>query len=170
MHKWQSNEPELEDDETVSDDETTFAKQKFGNDNQTKLLGLIWDKEKDTLSVKIPETSGIAETKRGVLKFLAAIYDPIGPASPVILCGKVVFRDICLEKYGWDTHLTGDILKRWRSFLINLPTFVTIKRALVPYREEILYVDLHSFGDASKVGTAAVVYAVIYQPSGVLVL
>ena len=49
MHKWQSNEPQLEDDETVSDGETTFAKQKFGNDNQTNLLGLIWDKENDKL-------------------------------------------------------------------------------------------------------------------------
>ena len=34
------------------------------------------------------------------------------------------------------------------------------------HRESIEHIDLHAFGDASKEGTAAVLYAVINQPSG----
>ena len=40
-------------------------------------------------------------------------------------------------------------------------------KRLVENREEILVVDLHAFGDASKLGTAAVIYAVVHQTSGV---
>ena len=166
LHKWHSNETALEDQREEDASEVTFAKEKFGNTRETKLLGYLWDKLRDTLGVNIPEAV-TPETKRGVLMFLAAVYDPLGFVSPVILVGKCIFRDCCEAKIPWDKLLTGDLLKRWHSFLKSLPPSVIVKRALVDYREEITHVDLHVFGDASKLGTAAVAYAVVYQPSGI---
>ena len=169
LHKWQSNVPALEDAKVpVEEGETTFAKQKLGGETQTKLLGLLWDKENDTLSVKIPEPEEIKDdTKKNMLKFNAAIYDPIGLICPVTLRGKHIFREACEAKFAWDAQLTGDVLTKWKLFLKHLPRIATIPRPLAPYRENINYVDLHMFADASKIGTAAVVYAVVHQDSGV---
>ena len=100
LHKWHSNEPDLET--TSSDDEPTFAKQQLENKlnrGKSKLLGLPWDKVQDTLSVVFPaETAEL--TKRGVLANLAKVFDPLGLVSPVMLEGKLIYREICLEKLG----------------------------------------------------------------------
>ena len=54
LHKWQSNVSELEQDEqSVDNEETTFAKQQLG-DKMGNLLGLKWDKKADTIQVIIP--------------------------------------------------------------------------------------------------------------------
>ena len=58
--------------------------------------GLEWDKDKDELSVKFP-TEETELTKRGVLRKLAKVYDPLGLVSPVTLEGKLIFRDVCDE-------------------------------------------------------------------------
>ena len=59
LHKWHSNEPELETE--CENYEPTFAKQQ---------LGLPWDKTEDTLSVTFP-TFPAEITKRGILSNLA---------------------------------------------------------------------------------------------------
>ena len=166
LHKWHSNVASLEENQETTG-ELTFARETFGSDErQTKLLGLMWDKAEDSLSVTIPEEKAVT-TKRGILSFLAAIYDPLGVLSPVILVGKCVFRDCCESKLPWDKSVTGELLKNWQSFVKDLPRSVSFPRALVLHREEISFVDLHVFADASKIGTGAVTYAVIHQPSGV---
>ena len=169
LHKWHSNVKELEDQNSNSaEHSSTFAKQKFeSKDNETKLLGLPWDKEPDTLSIPIPEKES-STTKRGVLKFLAAVYDVPGMMSPVFLLGKNLFRDICDAKLAWDEPLSGDLMKRWMRFLEKLPKEkVTFPRSIIAFREDLDFIDFHAFSDASNVGVAAVVYAVIHQNSGV---
>ena len=168
LHKWQSNVPMLEDQKpTVDDDETTFAKQKLDAETQTKLLGMPWDKVDDTISVRIPETNNVGETKRCILIFLAAIFDLLGFICPVVLRGKHIYRQACESKFGWDTQLTGEVLNSWKHFIKHLPQIATVRRPLAPYRESIKHVDLHLFTDASKIGTAAVVYTIVTQASGV---
>ena len=56
LHKWHSNEPELEDSPDKSADEVTYAKQQLGTTNggECSLLGLPWHKSSDTISVVIP--------------------------------------------------------------------------------------------------------------------
>ena len=54
LHKWNSNVSELEDLPLLSE-EQTFAKVQLGvGVHETKLLGLLWDKELDTLKVSFP--------------------------------------------------------------------------------------------------------------------
>ena len=48
----------------------------------------------------------------------------------------------------------------------SLPKEETIPRPIVKYREPVLNVELHTFGDASTKGVGAVVYSVVRQKSG----
>ena len=168
LHKWHSNEASLEEHGDAPDESSTFAKETFGHqERQTKLLGLQWNKVEDSLSVVIPKREEVENTKRCILKFLAAIFDPLGFISPVTLVGKCIFRDCCEAKIPWDEPVTGELLNRWITFLTSLPNSVAVPRALTSFREPIDFVDLHVFGDASKLGTGTVAYAVVHQPSGV---
>ena len=148
LHKWHSNAPVLESEETQlsSSAEDTFAKQQLGvPSSQTTLLGLSWDKERDVIKIEIP--SGKAEpTKRGIL-------------------GKIAI--ICDVKLPWDANMPPDLQTRWSVWEENLPDHVSAPRSLVKYQEPIEEIDLHTFGDASGQGVAATVVAVVRQSSGI---
>ena len=94
LHKWHSNVPELEGDFSNSSDQT-FAKESLGTrHSEVKLLGLMWDKAKDSLAVVFPQTEELP-TKRVVLRTIAKIFDPLGIVSPVVLIAKIIFRELC---------------------------------------------------------------------------
>ena len=79
LHKWNSNVTELEDppDQEDRDSELSYAKQQLGaQPNESKVLGLVWDKRLDTLSVTFPQND-TPSTKREVLRSLAKVYDPL---------------------------------------------------------------------------------------------
>ena len=94
LHKWHSNEPNLETNNRNSEKELNFAKEHLGTktNKETKILGLNWDKQRDTFRVEIP-TESQRLTKRNILKSLASICDPF--ISPVLLIGKILFRNLC---------------------------------------------------------------------------
>ena len=167
LHKWKSNAPELEQQAKPEDhEEESFAKQQLGTKtSESKLLGLPWDPNADTLSVCFPQQKEEA-TKRGVLSHLAKIYDPLGLVSPMTLSGKFVFRDMCERKLHWDTPIPTDLEKDWKKWSLHLPQLVSVKRTIAPFREAINSIQLHAFGDASSKGVCAAVYAVVNQESG----
>ena len=168
LHKWHSNVKDLQPASDTQTEEETYAKQQLGAPAQgkAKLLGLSWDKGADKLSVTVPEQDA-TRTKRRILGKIAKIYDPIGLASPVTLSGKLIYRDACNDKLAWDTQLPGELSSKWLKWERGLPSQVTVPRSLAAYQEPIDGITLHAFGDASGVGVAAAVYAVVKQPSGV---
>ena len=90
MHKWLSNAVELEPSSDASGAEPeTYAKEQLGVPEQgdTTLLGLAWNKSKDTIGVKFP-TERAEVTKRGILGKVSKVYDPLGLVSPTTLGGK----------------------------------------------------------------------------------
>ncbi|XP_068726487.1 uncharacterized protein [Montipora capricornis] len=96
LHEWHSNAAELEENGTKVEEEESFAKQQLrqpgGRD--VSLLGLSWDKRKDEISVAVPQENVITP-KRGILRKLAKIYDPLGLAASLTLKGKLIYRDEC---------------------------------------------------------------------------
>jgi hypothetical protein len=165
LHKWHSNVKELESP-TTNDEEITFAKQELGDEKpQTKLLGLSWDKSKDSLSVTL-DHEGYGTTKRSVLSQLAKIYDPLGLVSPMTLQGKNLFREMCEARIPWDGELPETSKQRWEEWYTGLPQSYEIPRSLAPHQGLVAAITLHAFGDASKVGVSAVVYAVVEQEHG----
>ena len=169
LHKWHSNAPELEDqcNKPEDNEETTYAKQQLGSTaNESKLLGLAWNKQKDTVSVMFPKEKAIP-TKRGVLGKLARVYDPLGLVLPTTLQGKLIFREACEKRIPWDANLPEKLAKLWEKWESSLPTSISTRRSLAAYREPIDAVELHAFGDTSGHGVSTAVYAVVSRVSGV---
>lgn len=101
MQKWNSNEPHLESENYVLVDlKQMYVKQLLGvKEGESKMLGLLWNKIEDEIAVVFPEEPDDI-TKRGTLRFLDGVYDPLGIASPVTLEGKFRYRQVC------DDHLS----------------------------------------------------------------
>ena len=101
LHKWHSNVPELESAETDQTADQMFAKQQLGTPSrgESSLLGLKWDELRESVTVPTEKANN---TKRGILAKIARIYDPLGVASPLTLCGKLLYCDTCNLKIGWD--------------------------------------------------------------------
>ena len=147
--------------------EKTFAKQQLGESlaGGSSLLGLGWNKERDQIVVSFTEWEAPL-TKRGVLCKLASIYDPLSLVSPMTLVGKCLYGDLCCGKLAWDAKLTGQLKLKWHRWERNLPKQTTTSRAVADHKEPIQDTQLHGFGDASKCGVDAAVYAVVKQKSG----
>ncbi|XP_046863400.1 uncharacterized protein LOC124457160 [Xenia sp. Carnegie-2017] len=148
-------------------EEQTAAKQQFGvQPTETKFLGTTWNEEKDTLSVQIGHCEKWP-TKRNILSRLAKIYDPMRIASPQLLQGKQIYREVCDLKLLWDAELIGKLKQSWKKWENTLPSKVTVPRAVLSFKEPVCSLEIYGFGDASGEGLCAVVYTVAKQPSGV---
>ena len=134
--------------------------------NEAKLLGLPWDKVEDTLAATFSGDSHEA-TKRDVLRSLASIYDPLGVASPVILVGKMVFREACDRHLPWDAVLPKELKAQWEKFKGNWLGELKFPNSLTIAQEPVQALDLYAFCDSSGKGSAAAVYTVVYQESGI---
>ena len=167
LHKWNSNEDEIQPNQgEVQSDDSTYAKQQLGaKANESKILGLPWNKAKEILKVVYPQIHADA-TKRSILASLAKIYNALGLVSPTTLSGKLIYRDVCDTKSAWDAPVTSQLNSRWKKWIDGLPNDVEFPRSIVQHQETIEGINLHSFGDASGNGVAAAVYAVVSQPSG----
>ena len=168
LHKWHSNERDLEEHAVPNNKEETYAKQQLGGPKgaESSMLGLAWNKERDEIRVSFPETKADV-TKRGVLRKLASIYDPLGLASPVTLEGKLLYRAICDEKIAWDAPLPAKLQRAWKKWEDRLPKQINAPRPLAVHRQSIKSIHLHGFGDASGYGVGATVFAVVEQEAGI---
>ncbi len=76
-----------------------------------------------------------------------------------------MYREICESNVAWDGELPKPLKKHWDDWSATLSEQFTIPRTLVPFLQPIKRVTLHAFGDASKNGVSAIVYAVVEQES-----
>ena len=66
--------------------------------------------------------------KRGIPRFLAAVYDPLGIASPSMLVGKFLYRKVCESRVPWDEKVWDRIGQEWLKFVTSLPNKVEVSR------------------------------------------
>ena len=164
IHKWHFNEPNLETNDLNSEKELNFAKEHLGTKaNETKILGLNWDKQRDTFRVEIP-TESQRLTKRNILKTLTSIYDPLGFISPVLLISKILFRNLCDLRIPWDNEIAQEIENKWVKWDNGLKIKIEIPRS-ISIRETTTNIDIHLFSNASINGVCTIAYAIIYQPN-----
>ena len=147
--------------------ETTFAKEQLGTPQGGEgcILGLSWNKEADAIKTRFP-TERAPVTKRGILGKIARVYDPLGVVPPMMLTGKLLYREACNLKTAWDAQLPCELINKWLKWESQLPASVSTARAIPKYRGDVSFIGLHCFGDASGRGVSAAVYAVVSQPSG----
>ena len=148
LHKWHSNVPECDSE---------------NEDPRTKVLGITWHKQNDTLSVCAQIQSSEILTKRKVLSAINSVYDVLGWASPFMITAKIIFSEICSGEYHWDQQLPTEISSRWNKWVQALETHnrVTVPRSLCTMTGSVF--QLHGFGDASKSGVCAAIYAVEFN-------
>ncbi len=139
---------------------------------EQKILGVLWNFHSDQLVFDLRPIADLAQelepTKRHVVSIASKFYDPIGFVSPITICFKMAFQELCEEKIDWDEPLSGSLLTRWRSMVarmqearpIMLPRFYLHGVASVPESYS-----LQGFCDASTRAYAAVVYLLVETPT-----
>ncbi|XP_021947059.1 uncharacterized protein LOC110845007 [Folsomia candida] len=85
---------------------------------RTKVLGLNWDKEEDTLYCQLPtELSVEVVTKRSVLSLISQIFDPIGFTCPAVLQPKLMLQDSWVEELGWDEKWDSPSSEKYQKWI-----------------------------------------------------
>ncbi|UYV64996.1 hypothetical protein LAZ67_3002688 [Cordylochernes scorpioides] len=130
------------------------------NKEDSRVLGLYWNKERDTLRCHIPQdTTKYGEvTKRTLLSNLQKFFDPLGFYQPIFLIPKLLMQRAWLLKLGWDQPLPTDIqqeFKKWSEELDHVKKLEFPRYARVTRSENL---ELHVFGDASKRAYATVAF------------
>ena len=108
-------------------------------------------------------------TKRNLLSLLAGLFDPLGIISPMIVCMKILFQNLCCENWGWDEELEGNSSRNFHEWIADLSNIegISINRCIYERpKQEVLECELHGFGDASSKAYCAVVYLVYKTNEG----
>ena len=112
----------------------------------------------------------INTTKRNILKLIGTIFDPLGLIAPIVLQLKLLFKNLCADKYDWDSILSKEYLNIWYKFINELNSLKSIsvdRFALCNCKDK--QVDLHGFCDSSIDAYCACVYVRVVCQHGVKV-
>ena len=75
---------------------------------------------------------------------------------------KILFQDVCKLKINWDSPLSEDYSRRWTDIISDISQSppIAIERAIFEdiNVNEIISIQLHGFGDASKNAYGGIVY------------
>ena len=152
----------VEDDATYS--EITVTSESIIENAESKVLGVIWNKESDSIVYRLDEVVNkageIKRTKRGLLRAIASIYDPLGLISPLVITLKVIFQELCKDGGGWDDPISPRLIRDWESWIrdAKICKTVTFQRCYFDFIPENRDIQLHCFFDASQMAFAAAVY------------
>ena len=130
-----------------------------------KVLGLLWDGEKDSLSVRIKSVGEQLGSfnKRGILRSVAKIWDPIGILCALIIIGKLIFQSVVRMKVSWDEEVLDEELhKKWQLWLTELGKCegFFIPRSILPSKGNLRDMNFELVGcsDGSSVAYGSAVY------------
>ena len=79
------------------------------NRTKTSVLGIEWETDMDTLSLKPLNIKNECSTKRELLATLASIYDPLGFQAPLTCKGKMIMQQLWLQTSDWDSKIPNQI-------------------------------------------------------------
>lgn len=126
---------------------------------ETKVLGLIWEKVKDTLRIQTPDLKAREKlTKRDIASTLHKFFDPLGFIAPALITPKIMLQQAWRRNGTWDSKLPAvwkDQFNRWCSEAIVLNEIKVPRICRIP---QSISHQLHTFTDASQDAYAAVVY------------
>jgi len=91
LTKWTSNSKLVLD--AVPPDERAHCQKNLDLDQSVSIeraLGVLWNTDSDKFGIKIKPVDS-EDTRRGVLKTLSSVYDPLGFVCPFVLRAKLIF-------------------------------------------------------------------------------
>ena len=86
---------------------------------------MLWNVEQDTLEIKVVPKQ-LAPTKRGILKQISTIFDPLGLVAPFVLRAKLILQRLWRLGFDWDQPISGPLLDAWEALKAELPLLVTL--------------------------------------------
>ena len=138
---------------------------------QTRTLGISWNTKTDEFEINV-NIENKPLTRRGMLSVIQTCYDPLGFVAPIILEGKLLFREALQHTSGpvqWDRPLKQVDVMRWRGWLATLSDLNTLKiaRHLAKGNEDrVSETSLHVFVDASEAAIASVIFLKTISETG----
>ncbi|XP_038154235.1 uncharacterized protein LOC119791920 [Cyprinodon tularosa] len=133
-----------------------------------RALGVQWCTEDDVFTYSI-KPQDKPKTRRGVLSVVNSTYDPLGFLAPLILPAKLLLRDLCKEKLGWDEEISDSQKEQWSKWLEDhsLLSGFNVRRCVKPQAFGTRVVArLHHFSDASEVAYGTASYLVLMNDLG----
>ncbi len=153
LREWTSNEKKFR--EFVPQDDKV-------KESIVKILGMQWYVENDKLCLRDSYNDEVSVniTKRIVLKRIAAIFDPLGLANPVMIRAKLFLQRLWELNIDWDSTLPECEITEWLDINDNVKnvTSLQIPRCIVYKKSPDTKYDLICFCDASNVAYGAVLY------------
>ncbi|KAF0711168.1 Integrase catalytic domain-containing protein, partial [Aphis craccivora] len=165
--KWSSNDPNL----MIGVEAVPSANNDLDlqyTENVTNILGLYWNKYIDAYQYKVlMYNNKTRPTKRAMLSKIAAIFDPLGLISHVIICFKIIMQKLWRTRVEWDATLPAEIESEWRKCRANLIHLNSLKitRSLVG-NGDIADIQLHAFAGASLTAYGACLYLCVKNHNG----
>lgn len=126
---------------------------------ETKVLGLIWEKQNDTLRIQTPNLERKEKlTKPDIASTLHKFFDPLGFITPALITPKIMLQQVSKKNVSWDRELPAawkEQFDKWCSEAsilneIKIPRFCQIPNSSTH--------QLHTFVDASQDAYSAVVF------------
>ncbi|KAL1447857.1 hypothetical protein WDU94_012336 [Cyamophila willieti] len=143
-----------------------------GEDGTPNVLGLDWDKSKDTLSINTESVRSMKideVTKKTILSAAHRLFDPPGFVSPVVLVPKLLLQRTWEENLGWNEPVSEDTKAKFLQWLEEIPHLdeVRIPRWAMTAKTDGVDRELHIFTDASKSAYATVIYLLVRRQEDV---
>jgi len=117
LHKWKSNI-------TSQSSETTKAYDSqvdFFKEEESKLLGILWDSNRDILCYRSPNLKLEGKvTKRVILSEVSRLFDPLGLVGPIVTAAKILIQSLWVCKIGWDDPVPMSVYKAWHQIKSQL--------------------------------------------------
>ena len=128
-------------------------------DATDRALGIKWHvKEDQFLFSSVTEKQPL--TKRGLLKTVSSIFDPLGFLAPFTMKAKVILQNLWRGRFDWDELIDTHNAEEWLAWLEQLKHISAFKlnRCYILSSDTLISRELHCFSDASELAFGAVCY------------
>lgn len=102
------------------------------DEKHTNVLGLIWDKSNDTLSINIDRLTQMdfsVVTKKVLLSAANRLFDPIGFVSSIAIIPKLLVQETWQQKLAWTEEVDKDTQTKFLQWLQEIPL---LKEVCIP--------------------------------------
>ncbi len=154
LSKWAANVEELRSAIDFSDHVEPIV---LGQD--TTALGILWDPQKDLLSIRVPPVPvDCPPTRSSILSFVASIFDPLGLLAPSTVRGKLIMQELWRSDAGWRSPAAPEVAARFREFCSDIQALASL--AVPRWTGQVMgaQVEYCGFADASERACAACVF------------
>jgi hypothetical protein len=132
------------------------------HNKDSRPLGIVWDRENDTLSIDVSKRELPSKlTRRNLLSYLSSFFDPLGWLQPAVLPLKLLFqKSWSLPQIGWDDTLPEEFSEQWKAWALSLPVESPSVPRWILLSKDATW-ELHCFSDASQSAAGVAIYSVV---------